>query len=382
MTRTGEARPGRVADRPRTTAQALRLLARTRCLRLRGGTSSLVALTLAIATACSSPSPRPGPFDGDPTDPPGTPSAAPTLTVDPDPSSPEPSERLRTVRLVAAGDIACSADHDGDGDDGENDSDSDRDDGEQTGCVQQATSDLVGDLDPTVVMPLGDTQYQRATLANYRTSYGPTWGRYLKITRPVIGNHEYFTRGARDYFHYFGRAAGDPVKGYYSFDVGSWHVVVLNSQCVFVGGCEKGSPQERWLRNDLAANKTRCTLAAWHEPRRSSGDHLPNVAVDALWRDLAAAGAEIVLSGHDHNYERLAPLDGSGRVDEERGIRQFIVGTGGVGLRPLRARLPETRTRQNTHFGVLALTLRPRGYSWRFVSTEPGYTDRGQGRCH
>jgi len=230
---------------------------------------------------------------------------------------------------------------------------------------------------------LGDTQYLRATWAGYQASYGPSWGRFRRITRPVVGNHEYLTRGAKDYFRYFGTAAGDPVRGYYSFDVGTWHVVVLNSECAFVGGCQKGSPQERWLRSDLAAHPARCTLAAWHEPRWSTGDHGVNLAVDDLWRDLADAGAEIVLNGHDHSYERLVPMDGSGRVDKKRGMREFVVGTGGVGLRPFDfPRSKRTETRQNIRFGVLALTLDPGGYDWRFVPTKRGYSDSGHGRCH
>jgi 3',5'-cyclic AMP phosphodiesterase CpdA len=199
----------------------------------------------------------------------------------------------------------------------------------------------------------------------------------------VIGNHEYLTTGAAGYFKYFGIVAGHSTKGYYSFDLGSWHIIVLNSQCRNVpGGCGYGSEQERWLRADLAAHRSRCTLAAWHEPRWSSGEHHSNPAYDAFWRDLSAAKAELVLSGHDHEYERFARLDASGHRNTSLGVRQFVVGTGGVGLRNFEAVVPGSEVRQNSAFGVLALTLRPSGYTWRFVSTGSSFSDSGQDDCH
>lgn len=296
-------------------------------------------------------------------------SASPSL---PAASDGGPTKRPSTVRLVAAGDIACSP---------ERNADPARH-GEETGCQQKATSLLIGAFDPAVVMPLGDTQYHRSTYDNYLSSYGPTWGKYRRITRPVIGNHEYLVPAAQGYFRYFGAAAGNPHRGYYSFDAGAWHVVVLNSECAFVGGCGAGSPQESWLRSDLAANRTKCTLAAWHAPRWSSGDHGPHPELDALWRDLYAAGVEILLTGHDHSYERFAPLGRTGKVDDVRGIRQFVVGTGGVGLRPFESSAYGSEVRQNTSFGVLALTLRPDSYKWRFVPTDSGFSDAGGGECH
>jgi hypothetical protein len=288
------------------------------------------------------------------------------------PLSPQTPQR-RTALLVAAGDIACNPLDRKFGVRG----------GEETGCRHQATSDLVARLQPTAVMPLGDNQYQHGTYRGYLASYAPTWGRFRSISHPVIGNHEYDDPRAAGYFTYFGLAAGDPAKAYYSFDVARWHVVVLNdSGCDYIGGCGKGSPQERWLRRDLAAHRTRCTLAAWHEPRFSSGQHGSNDRVQALWSDLYAGGVDVVLAGHDHDYERFTPLDAGGRPDP-RGIRSFVVGTGGVGLRRFPpATMSSSVVRQDTTFGVLALRLRPNDYDWYFVPVGDGFSDSGQGACH
>ena len=272
---------------------------------------------------------------------------------DPTSSPAKPAPIPRPVLLVAAGDIACNP---------ANEKFKDLE-GDETGCRQKATSDLVLSLHPDAVMPLGDNQYQRGTYNGFELSYGPTWGRLVDISHPVVGNHEYLTADASGYFRYFGVLAGDPDEGYYSFDLGSWHVVVLNSECRQVqGGCAYGSEQERWLRADLAAHRSLCTLAAWHEPRWSSGEHHSNPAFDAFWRDLSAAKVEVLLSGHDHDYERMAPLDANGNRDDAQGTRPFIVGTGGVGLRHFGGTDPASEVRQNTSFGVLALTLEPTGY--------------------
>jgi hypothetical protein len=275
---------------------------------------------------------------------------------------------------VAAGDIACNP----------LDRRNHQNVEEETGCRYKATSDVVLALHPDAVLALGDTQYQRATLQGYRSSYGPTWGRFRAITHPVIGNHEYLVPYAADYFVYFGRAAGDPRKGYYSFDVGRWHVVVLNdSGCNYVGGCGAGSLEESWLRRDLAAHRNRCTLAAWHEPRWSSGVHHSNPAFQAMWADLYAAGVDVSLAGHDHDYERFVPLDAQGRRDDRRGVREFVVGTGGVGLQRFsRNTAPGSVIKQNHTFGVLSLTLRSAGYDWRFVPVGNGFHDSGHGSCH
>ncbi len=300
--------------------------------------------------------------------------AAPTPTAVPD-ASPTTASLLphrRTALVVAAGDIACNP--------------LDRKFGvglgEETGCKQRATSDLIGQLHPSAVLPLGDNQYQHGTYQGFLASYAPTWGRYRSISHPVIGNHEYDTPHAAGYFSYFGRAAGDPRKAYYSFDLARWHVVVLNNAgCTYIGGCGKGSPQERWLRQDLAAHRSRCTLAAWHEPRFSSGQHGSNPAFQTLWEDLFAGGVDVVLAGHDHDYERFQPLDAAGRPAPD-GIRSFVVGTGGVGLRRLPpAAATGTVVRQDTTFGVLALQLRPTDYDWNFVPVGGTFGDSGHGTC-
>src|SRR4029450_3695934 len=198
-------------------------------------------------------------------------------------------------------------------------------------CHQQATSDLAVAANPTGVLALGDQQYDRALLGGFVNSYEPTWGRLKAVTHPVPGNHEYLS-GAADYFTYFGPAAGDPAKGWYSFDIGARHLIALNSSCARVGGCGPGSPQERWLRADLAAHPNRCTLAFWHHARFSSSGHGSYPTYDGFWRALYEAGADVVLSSHDHDYERFAPQDPDAKPDPRRGMRQFVVGTGGKNL--------------------------------------------------
>jgi hypothetical protein len=299
------------------------------------------------------------------------PNATPHGTSLPPSRSATSTPPKRVVSVVAAGDIACNP--------------LDRmygvGAGEETGCRQKATSDLIAALRPDAVMPLGDSQYQHGTYRNYLASYAPTWGRFLDITHPVIGNHEYETPRAAGYFAYFGRAAGDPRKAYYSFDLGRWHIVVLNTQCEHIGGCGAGSAQERWLVRDLATHRTRCTLAAWHDPRWSSGQHGAHPTLQALWEDLHDGGVDVVMSGHDHSYERFDPLDAEGNPDSS-GVRSFVVGTGGVGLRGFGAIARGSAVRQGTTFGVLHLTLRPAGYDWRFVPVGDRFHDSGQGTCH
>jgi hypothetical protein len=217
-------------------------------------------------------------------------------------------------------------------------------------------------------------------------AYHPTWGRVKSISHPVIGNHEGSGTGYYDYFNGVGVAdgpAGPRGKGWYSFDVGTWHLVALNSNCDAVD-CTAGSEQEEWLRADLAAHRTSCTLAFWHHPRYSSGHDDNNTFVQPLWEALDDAGAEIVLSGHSHDYERVAPVDPDGTVDQAEGIRQFVVGTGGAFFTGgLGSRIPQSEAAQNTTFGVLFLTLHPTSYDWRFVP-EAGetFTDSGSTACH
>jgi hypothetical protein len=253
-----------------------------------------------------------------------------------------------------------------------------------TACRMRATADLLAAINPTAVLSLGDNQYGSAERVAFEASYGPSWGRLKERTRPVPGNHEYGADGARGYFEYFGAAAGDPAKGYYSFDLGSWHLVALNSSCRAVGGCQKGSPQERWLRADLQANKRLCTLAYWHHPRWSSGsEHGSDPTYAAFWQALYEAGAEVVLNGHDHNYERFGRQTPDGEIDTRAGIRQFVVGTGGASLRDIAKAQPNSVTRNSDTFGVLMLQLHPADFDWTFVP-EAGktYHDRGTGQCH
>jgi hypothetical protein len=247
---------------------------------------------------------------------------------------------------------------------------------------------------PTAVLTLGDNQYHVGSLADFNASFDPTWGRLKAITHPAVGNHEYGTAGARGYFDYFNGVgnqsgpAGERSKGYYSFDIGSWHLIALNSECGGVAagaasdGCAAGSPQESWLRSDLAAHPSSCTLAYWHNPRFNSGYRGNHPEVQAFWDALHGARADIALSGDAHHYERFAP-QGPGGNPDAAGIREFVVGTGGAFFTSLSSVKPNSEVRQNHTFGVLALTLHPTSYEWRFLP-EAGktFTDSGGGVCH
>ncbi|MDP9364989.1 MAG: metallophosphoesterase, partial [Chloroflexota bacterium] len=224
----------------------------------------------------------------------------------------------------------------------------------------------------------------RPSLATeFSDCYGPGWGRHKARTRPAAGNHDYDDGDGSGYFGYFGGAAGDPDEGWYSYDLGSWHVVVLNSNCGEVGGCEAGSPQEQWLRSDLAAHPAACTLAYWHHPRFSSGEHGNAPTMEPIWQALYEAGADVALAGHDHDYERFAPQDPSGRADPARGLREFVVGTGGRSLRGFERPRPNSEVRDHASFGVLKLTLHQTAYDWAFVPVA-GETiaDAGTAACH
>jgi 3',5'-cyclic AMP phosphodiesterase CpdA len=247
-------------------------------------------------------------------------------------------------------------------------------------CRHEAVSDLVVDADPAAFLALGDLCYDAASEACFAQAYDPSFGRVKARTLPALGNHEYREDPAA-YFDYFGRLAGDPGRGYYSRDVGDWHVVVLNSTCDAVGGCAPGDPQGRWLRADLAANDARCTLAMWHHPLYSSGDHGSQPNMRAMWEVLMEHDAELVLSGHDHHYERFEPLDAGGELDPA-GLRSFVVGSGGKSHYRLEEPLPGSASRNDDTYGVLELTLRPAGYDWRFVPVAGGtFADSGSGDC-
>lgn len=260
--------------------------------------------------------------------------------------------------------------------------------GDATHCRQKYTAERVMAEDPDAVVVLGDVQYEESQMWKYKRSYDPTWGQMKAITRPVIGNHEYFHADGQEYFDYFNGVgaftgpAGDRDKSYYSFDLGAWHVVALNSVCSRVGGCGPGSPQEQWLRQDLATHPNACTMAVWHHPvHTSSGKAWPSM--EPMWQVLYDAGVDVILTGHAHNYERFAPMDASGAADPVSGIRQFVVGTGGKNLTPRRLDLRATEVFDAQSFGALMLTLRPDGYEWRFARESGGnLDDRGAAECH
>lgn len=246
----------------------------------------------------------------------------------------------------------------------------------------EATANLLEGISGTV-FTLGDNAYDAGHPTEYTNCYDPTWGRHKARTRPAPGNHDYYTAGAIGYYNYFGSTAGDPTKGYYSYDLGAWHVIVINSECAQVGGCYAGSPQEEWLRADLAAHPTACTLAYWHSPRFSSGStHGSSLLMQAIWQALYDFRADLVLTGHEHNYERFAPQDPLGNLDNARGIREFVVGTGGKSHYGFGTILPNSQARNSDTYGVLKLTLHSASYDWEFIP-EAGktFTDSGSASC-
>ncbi len=247
----------------------------------------------------------------------------------------------------------------------------------------EATANLLDNIGGTV-LTLGDNVYQDGTLQEFADCYGPSWGHYKDRTRPSPGNHDYHTEGAEGYFGYFEKAAGEPGKGYYSYNLGAWHLVALNSNCEFLGSCGTGSAQVRWLKNDLMHNRQKCTLAYFHHPLFTSGKYRPGIPeVKALWEALYTAGADVVLNGHDHNYQRFAPQDPDGQADPERGIREFVVGTGGKSHYAILLPIANTQVYNDHTYGVLKLTLRPKSYDWRFIPVEGAqFTDSGSTRCH
>lgn len=292
-----------------------------------------------------------------------TPSPTPTLTATPTPThTPTPTYTPTPVVLIGAGDIAeCANQND------------------------KITAGLLEQFPGTTIFTAGDNSDDLDPANAYKNCFDPTWGRFKDRIHPAVGNHDYDDDdSSAAYFKYFGAAAGVPGKGWYSYDLGSWHIVVLNSECEDVGGCQAGSPQEQWLKADLAAHPTRCSIAIWHRPRFSAAyaEGLP--FVEDFWKDLYNAGAELIINGHYHYYERYAPMDPEGKLDNAKGIREIISGTGGAHL--------ETRARtcngncqvfdQTTH-GLLKLTLHPDSYDWQFIP-EPGKTlaDSGSTECH
>lgn len=317
-------------------------------------------------------------------------SVSPTTPPPPPPPPPPPSGKDPVI--TAAGDIACDPTN----------SSFNGLNGTSAACQMKATSNLVLSIKPAAALTLGDNQYESGTLANFLASYDKTWGRFKNIIKPAIGNHEGGegqTHSNAGYFDYFNGkgvqtgAAGDRSKGYYSYNVGSWHLIALNSNCGtywFNGvqtGCQAGSPQETWLRNDLATHSNVCTLAYWHIPRFSSGSsHHNSAATDRVyttfWNDLYNAKADVILNGHDHDYERFAPQQPNGTADATNGIREFISGTGGINHYSFSSIVQNSQFRNATSFGVLKMTLHPASYDWQFINTQGTIVDSGTANCH
>jgi hypothetical protein len=253
--------------------------------------------------------------------------------------------------------------------------------GDIAGCwwrSDEATAKLLDHIGG-VVAPLGDAVYQDGSTGQFARCYAPNWGRHKARTRPAIGNHDYRTEHGTPYYDYFGAAAGPRGKGWYSYELEGWHVVVLNTE-TDIGAA---SEQLAWLRDDLRTHPTRCSLAYMHRPRFSSGKHGDSDQVKDAFRALFDGGVEVVLSGHDHVYERFAPQDPDGRADPARGVRQFVVGTGGAPFYSFRDTIhPNSQVHQNHVHGVLRLVFHPDGYDWEFVGVGEGFSDKGHGSCH
>jgi hypothetical protein len=288
--------------------------------------------------------------------------------------------------IAAAGDIACDPDS----------SNFNGGLGQSSACRQKYTADLMlGMSNLQAVLALGDNQYYCGGYSAFTQSYDLSWGKLKSITHPVVGNHEYLTSGGTGcdqsnlggagYFKYFGAAAGDPTQGYYAFNIGSWRLYALNSNCSAAGGCSATSPQGQWLAADLAANPRTCVLAYWHIPLWSSGGRAA-ANTKALTQILYNAGADVVLTGHDHTYERFAPQDPNSNPDPTNGIRAWVVGTGGANHTSLSALAPNSQVFNSNTFGVLKLTLHADSYDWQFIpATFTGngtFTDSGTASCH
>jgi hypothetical protein len=323
------------------------------------GGARLNAPVRGMLTRPGTPEPVLGPADNAPPGTPGTPGSTPTTG--------RPAAPVAT--LIGAGDIAACGS------------------GGPSASGAEATARLLDTIprDPsTVVFTAGDNVYSSGTPSEFSGCYDPTWGRDKDRMRPAPGNHDYGTAGASGYFNYFGSVVGAPGQGWYSYDIGAWHVVVLNSNCSSVGGCGAGSAQEQWLKADLAASAARCTLAIWHHPRFSSGTtHGNTTEVGPLWNDLYAFGAELVVNGHEHVYERYGPQRPDATADNAFGIREIIAGTGGNSLYQFGGSQPNSQVRNAATNGLLKLTLRPDGYDFNFMPVAgQAFTDSGSGSCH
>jgi acid phosphatase type 7 len=283
---------------------------------------------------------------------------------------PTPAPTPNFPVIVAAGDISCDSAT------------------PQLPCKSKETSDLIVSeraLHPAViVLPLGDLQYESGTLAEFKKNYHATWGRFNEIAHPTTGNHEYETRGATGYFDYFasvGVAVGARNEGWYSYNVGDWHFVALNSNCGSIGGCTTGSAQYRWLQADLVQSKLKCTVAYMHHPFLSSGQNGSTPELLPLMRLLHENNVDLVLAGHDHLYERFNPITPDQVPDPAKGLRLFTVGTGGRDLYEFLRVLPNSAVRYNQSFGALRVTLKDAAFDWSFVNIAGIVIDSGSGVC-
>jgi hypothetical protein len=289
-------------------------------------------------------------------------------------STPAPSTTAApaTVTVAAAGDLTCDPADTGDEDGGNTGPDK---------CRMKAVGALIAKARPAAFLALGDTQYDDGRLEAFRAGYDKAFGALLPITHPVVGNHEYLTKDAAGYFAYFGTRAGTPGEGWYSFDLGGWHVIALNANCDQID-CSSSGDQGRWLTNDLAQHRTStCTLAYWHQPRWSSGEHGDDDAVAGMVSTLVEGGADVILSGHDHDYERFRRQAPDGSADADHGIREFVVGTGGRSLRSTGSHEGSEVALSDT-FGALFLTLAPASYGWQFRGVDGAVKDKGSTACH
>jgi len=281
-----------------------------------------------------------------------------------DPSPSQASPDGETFTLVGAGDIASCQNIEG----------------------ARATARLIERI-PGTVFAAGDLAYEGGSPDEFEFCYGPTWGEFKARTKPALGNHEYLNPTAHGYYEYWGAQAGPAGKGYYSYDLGSWHIVALNTNCTVksVGGCAQGSPEEEWLRKDLAEHPDSCILAYGHHALFSSGllkSHAIHRELKEFWQDLYAAHAALILAGHEHSYERFAPQDPDGNAEPENGIREIVIGTGGRSHDPLGFALPNSEARNADTYGVLKLTLAPGHYAWEFIPVEgKSFTDSGSYAC-
>ena len=288
-----------------------------------------------------------------------TPTPTPSATATPTPT-PTATVNFNSVTILAAGDIAkCTT----------------------TGDA--ATAAILAQYPSDPILTLGDNAYEYGSLTNYLQCYDPTWGQFKNRTYPALGNHEYLTSGASGYFTYFSGFGGPSGNGYYSYDLGAWHIIVINSNCSVVGGCQAGSPQETWLKADLAAHPNVCSLAYWHHPLFTSGQEGDDPSVKPIWQDLYNAGVELILNGHDHDYERFLPQTPAGVYDPTKEIIEIVAGTGGANHTNTGTKQANSVVFNNQTFGVLKLTLNPTSFSWNFIPVSGAtFTDSGSVNCH